>query len=93
MQPPHQKRVCEEANGPTSAAPEGTTMFQKGQCVHDGGLETLEKTANSGLYNLFDKAGEHAIHFVNSFSALWTGKEGGSGVERGVRCRLEQDSV
>lgn len=42
-QPPNQKRVCEEANGLTSAAPEETTVFQKGTRVHDGGLETLEK--------------------------------------------------
>lgn len=42
-QPPNQKRLCEEAHTPTSAASEETTMFQKGQRVHEGGLETLER--------------------------------------------------
>lgn len=41
------------------------------------------ETENSGLYNLFDKAGEHAIHFVNSFSGSGTGEEGSSVGEHG----------
>lgn len=43
MHPLTRRAVSEGTHGPTPAAPEETTMFQKGQHGHARGLKTLEK--------------------------------------------------
>lgn len=62
---PLTRRAGSEGTGqPTSAAPERSTEFQKGQ-GHDGGLETLEKQQIL-VCTICDKARTHAIHFPAS---------------------------
>lgn len=66
--------------GPRSAASKKPPCTrQEGQCVHDGGLETLKKWQVL-VYISPRKAEKHAIYFVKSSSGLCTPGIGCSGV-------------
>lgn len=76
------RAVSGETNRPTSAAPNHCVL--ESTCSRRWPRDTGE-TAHSGVYNLFDKAGKHAIPFVNtsSSSRLRLEKKAGQGVSMG----------